>query len=59
LELGSKAYSRPEREVEKKSEDGFCIRSGKKIKFNPKQQMNRESWKIWNEYGNENFPEKY
>lgn len=55
LELGSKPEIRPEREIEQ----GFCIRSGKKIKFNPKQPMNRESWKIWNEYGNEDFPEKY
>ncbi|MFD1616602.1 phospholipase D family protein [Gelatiniphilus marinus] len=59
LELGSKADIRPEREIEQKTEHGFCIRSGKKIKFNPKQPMNRESWKIWNEYGNEDFPEKY
>jgi len=21
--------------------------------------MTKESWKIWNEYGNEDFPEKY
>lgn len=59
LELGSKPNIRPEREKETKSEHGFCIRSGKKIKFNPKQPMSRESWKIWNEYGNEDFPEKY
>jgi hypothetical protein len=59
LELGSKTEIRPEREIEQKTEHGFCIRSGKKIKFNPKQPMNRESWKIWNEYGNEDFLEKY
>jgi len=59
LELGSKPDIRPEREIEKKIEHGFCIRSGKKIKFNPKQPMTKESWKIWNEYGNEDFPEKY
>lgn len=40
-------------------ERGFCIRSGKKIKFNPKQPMSKEAWKIWNEYGNQDFPEKY
>ncbi|WP_438426231.1 phospholipase D family protein [Aquimarina macrocephali] len=59
LELGSKPDIRPEREIELKTEYGFCIRSGKKIKFNPKQPMSKESWKIWNEYGNEDFPEKY
>jgi|SRR5690554_999413 len=59
LELGSGLSERPEREIEENQTHGFCIRSGKKIKFNPKQPMTRESWKIWNEYGNENFPEKY
>ena len=46
LELGSKADIRPDREIEQKTEYGFCIRSGKKIKFNPKQPMGKESWKI-------------
>ena len=50
---------RPERVIEKEDIEGYCIRSGAKIKFNPKQPMNRESWKKWNEYGNPNFPEKY
>lgn len=59
LELGSKPDIRPEREIEKEIEHGFCIRSGKKIKFNPKQPMSRESWKKWNEYGNKDFPENY
>ena len=60
LELGSTDLNeRPERELEEIQLNGFCIRSGKKIKFNPKQPMSRESWKIWNEYGNVDFPEKY
>ncbi len=63
LDLGSKSNSRPEREIEQKlklkAEQGFCIRTGKKIKFNPKQPMCKEAWKIWNEYGNMDFPEKY
>ncbi len=59
LELDSSVNRRPDREFEEIQIHGFCIRSGKKIKFNPKQPMTKESWKIWNEYGNENFPEKY
>ena len=59
LELGSSINQRPERELEENQTDGFCIRCGKKIKFNPKQPMTKESWKIWNEYANEDFPEKY
>ena len=51
LKLGSKPNIRPEREATQEIEHGFCIRSGRKIKFNPKQPMSRESWRIWNEYG--------
>ncbi|MDG1158552.1 MAG: phospholipase D family protein [Flavobacteriales bacterium] len=59
IELGSKNETRPQRAEEEVQQQGFCIRSGKKIKFNPKQPMSKEAWKIWNEYGNEDFPEKY
>lgn len=59
LKLGSKPNIRPEREVTQEIEHGFCIRSGRKIKFNPKQPMSKGSWRIWNEYGNIDFPEKY
>lgn len=59
LELGSKPNQRPDRTDEEKPTHGFCIRTGKKIKYNPKQPMSREAWKVWNEYGNEDFPEKY
>ncbi|MCG2431848.1 phospholipase D family protein [Aequorivita xiaoshiensis] len=69
LALGSNSEDRPEREafneefLNKNNSEiqtyGYCIRTGKKIKFNPKQPMCKEAWKIWNEYGNENFKEKY
>ncbi|MFH4969337.1 phospholipase D family protein [Gaetbulibacter sp. M240] len=59
LKLGSGPSKRPERVDEEEQQYGFCIRTGKQIKFNPKQPMSREAWKIWNEYGNTDFPEKY
>ncbi len=68
LEMGASVNNRPERVNDRPErkiveshlpQDGYCIRSGVKIKFNPKQPMTRESWKKWNEYGNPNFPEKY
>ena len=60
IELNTNANDRPVREEEEEFQTyGYCIRSGKKIRFNPKQPMSKESWKIWNEYGNEDFPEKY
>ncbi|MCZ4319015.1 phospholipase D family protein [Aequorivita viscosa] len=59
LELGSVSNERPKRESAESQTHGFCIRSGKKIKFNPNQPMTKESWRIWKEYGNVNFPENY
>jgi len=59
IELDTKTNERPEREIIKEETFGYCIRTGKKIKFNPKQPMSIDAWKIWNEYGNVNFPEKY
>ncbi|MDC7996635.1 phospholipase D family protein [Gilvibacter sediminis] len=59
LELDDAPVERPDRSETELQEFGFCIRTGKKIKFNPKQPMSREAWKIWNEYKNEDFPEKY
>lgn len=59
LELGSKPDNRPEREIEQKTEQGYCIRSGEKIQFNPQQPMSKESWRKWYEYKNDDYPEKY
>lgn len=50
---------KPKREDVETPTHGFCIRTGKKIKYNPKQPMSLEAWLVWNEYGNESFPEKY
>ena len=62
LELESLVSQRPERKREikiEKQETGYCIRSGIEIPYNPKQPMTKMSWKIWNEYGNSDFPETY
>lgn len=73
LELGAISLERPIRkettppQLDKKSvpptitkpENGYCIRTGVTIKYNPKQPMSREAWLIWNEYKNPHFPEKF
>ena len=61
LEIGSGPSERPERINDNKKESiyGFCIRTGRKIKYNPKQPMSIEAWRVWNEYGNIDYPEKY
>ncbi|GGB84481.1 hypothetical protein GCM10007424_25650 [Flavobacterium suaedae] len=53
---------RPKREevrVEEKSKHGYCIRTGQQIPFNPQQPLSRDAWRVWNEFGNVDFPEKF
>ena len=38
---------------------GYCIRTGKKIPFNPKKPMSYSAYQSWVQYENYNFPEKY
>ncbi len=60
LELGSSIAERPSRTTyEVDYQYGYCIRSGVKIAFNPKQPMSKEAWLVWNQYQDEDFPEKY
>lgn len=59
IDLGSTQEERPDRENEKVQNYGYCIRTGKRIKFNPKQPLSRQAWRIWSEYKNGNFPEKF
>ena len=59
LALGSIKDVRPKRKSEEVNLHGFCIRTGKKIKFNPKHPLSKESWIIWKEYGNLNHKENY
>ncbi|MBE98866.1 hypothetical protein [Flavobacterium coralii] len=56
----SKYEERPEREeVSNKPQFGYCIRTGEKIPFNPKQPLSKEAWRVWSEFGNLDFPEKF
>ena len=60
LELDSITSDRPERIKEGiKSKNGFCIRSGIEMPFNPKQPMTKMSWKVWNKFGDVDYPEQY
>ena len=50
----------PKKEVKtKKSNTGYCIRTGVEIPFNPDQPMSKDSWRVWNQYGDSSFPEQY
>jgi hypothetical protein len=38
---------------------GFCIRTGEKIAFNTKQPFSENVFKIWSQYKNKDYKEKY
>ena len=57
--LGSNEMDIPSRVEIENPKDGFCIRTGKKIAFNPKMPFTEYSYTSWNFYSNYNFPEKY
>jgi len=38
---------------------GYCIRTGKEIPFNLEKPFEYEAYKLWEKFGNEDYPEKY
>ena len=38
---------------------GYCIRTGVEIPFNIEKPMSYEAFKVWNKYGDSDFPEKF
>ena len=38
---------------------GFCIRTGKKIPFNPDKPLSASAYKTWNKYADTDYPEKF
>ncbi|MBK0404646.1 phospholipase D family protein [Adhaeribacter sp. BT258] len=40
-------------------EPGYCIRTGEKIPFNPDRPFSYQSFQSWNQFGNENYPERF
>jgi phosphatidylserine/phosphatidylglycerophosphate/cardiolipin synthase-like enzyme len=38
---------------------GYCIRTGVEIPFNVEKPMSYEAFKVWNQYGDTNYPEKF
>ncbi|PWH82707.1 hypothetical protein DIS18_10765 [Algibacter marinivivus] len=39
--------------------NGYCIRTGIEIPYNPEQPMCFSAWKTWNQYGDKYYPETY
>jgi phosphatidylserine/phosphatidylglycerophosphate/cardiolipin synthase-like enzyme len=42
-----------------KTTNGYCIRTGVPIPFNIEKPMSLEAYRKWEEYSNEDYPEKY
>ncbi|MCE7926795.1 MAG: hypothetical protein DYG98_27470 [Haliscomenobacteraceae bacterium CHB4] len=38
---------------------GYCIRTGKRIPFNPKRPLSDDAYKSWSQFSNSDYPEKY
>jgi phosphatidylserine/phosphatidylglycerophosphate/cardiolipin synthase-like enzyme len=56
--------SEPRREVNKqesrnKRSSGFCIRSGVEIPFNLERPMSYDAYKVWSQFGNPDYPERF
>ncbi len=39
--------------------NGFCIRTGATIPFNPERPLSYDSYKSWNQFGDSNYSEKF
>jgi len=43
----------------KSNKTGYCIRTGVEIPYNPEQPLSVDAWKVWVQFGDKHFPEKY
>jgi hypothetical protein len=59
LELGSTPSVRPTRDEVENAAFGYCIRTRKKIPFDPNRPFSHSAYKSWAEYGNMDYPETY
>lgn len=52
-------YSAPKPAAPKPPEPGYCIRTGARIPFNPKQPFSRQAYQSWSKFKNDEYAEKY
>lgn len=54
------SWNEPKQEYSSSNQHfGFCIRTGEKIKFDLERPLSNEAFKIWNLFGDEEYPENY
>lgn len=54
-----KKYNKARTNFPTKTENGYCIRTGKSIPFNPLRPMCKEAYDSWSQYKNPDYAEKY
>ncbi|WP_347159070.1 hypothetical protein [Pontibacter chitinilyticus] len=52
-------YKAPKPAPQKDFEPGYCIRTGVKIEFNPERPLSYQAFKSWNQFGNEDYEERF
>ena len=57
--LGLDTQPKPLREKVEEKPTGYCIRTGAKIPFNPKQPLSLSAYREWSKYNNMDFPEGF
>lgn len=57
----SKPFTQPAGATHNKAakQMGYCIRTGIEIPFNVEKPMSYEAYKVWNQYGDSEYPEKF
>lgn len=59
IELGSQSLKRPKREEVENIKNGYCIRTGDKIPFNPMRPFSDKAYRSWSQFENIDYPESY
>ncbi len=59
LDFDQNEGSRPSREQIECADQGYCIRTGIRIPFNPTKPMCDDAYKSWSAYRNSDYKEKY
>ena len=59
LILGANTSIRPQKEEIFETIEGYCIRTGKRIPFNPKKPFCEKAYQSWAQYKNPKYPEKF
>jgi len=55
----TKTTAKVESQMSKGKQTGYCIRTGVEIPFNIEKPMSYEAFKVWSQFGDPDYPEKF